>query len=88
MTSRLPMLLRRGLMVGPRLVVDSDPERTAGLTDTADVRVVCRDLVSGAREVFALPAREPVRVLGVIPDAAPARSGAGAALLSRAAVAA
>lgn len=88
MTSRLPMFLRRGLLIAPTLVVDSDPERTAGLADTGDVRVILRDVRSGQREAHSFPARQAVAVLGVLPERRAPRSAAANALLGRAAVAA
>jgi hypothetical protein len=85
---RVPMLLRRGLMLDATLVVDSDPERPAALVDSGDVRVVVKDVASGARQAFSFPARVPVPVFGVVIDRRPARSVAGTALLGRAQVAA
>jgi hypothetical protein len=82
------MLLRRGLLIAPTLVVDSDPERTAGLADAGDVRVVVRDVRSGQREARSFPARQAVAVLGVLPDRRAPRTTAASGLLGRAAVAA
>jgi hypothetical protein len=80
------MMLRRGLMIAPTLVVDSDPERPTGLANGGDIQVVVRDVSTGRREAHRFPARQLVQVLGVLPERAPSRTGASAALLGRAAV--
>jgi hypothetical protein len=84
--ARLPMLLRRGLLIHPGWVVDSDPERPAALSDAGAVRVVVKRVGATERQVLTYPARETVPVLGVVVDRRPPRTGAAAALLGRAQV--
>jgi hypothetical protein len=82
------MMLRRGLMVSERWVVDSDPERDGALVDRDDVRVVLRDVFTNARQAWPVPADQRIPVFGVLADRPVVRTGAGARLLQGAGVAA